>query len=258
MTLAKKIYIGTSGWTYRHWLGPFYPEDINPRNLLSFYTRYFDTVELNASFYRLPSAQTFTNWYKKTPHQFIFAVKASRFITHLKKLKDVEKNWKEFINRASQLKEKLGPILFQLPPSFKKDITRCKDFFKILPSKYEYAFEVRHKSWFDKEVYALLAKHNISLVWTDSPSFPSEWVLTSSFIYLRFHGGKVLYGSNYSREELKSYAQKLRPFVKKGIKVYAYYNNDAQGYAVKNALTFSQILGVFKKETKEYQIEKDF
>lgn len=251
---STKIYIGTSGWTYRHWIGVFYPEDISSTSFLNFYTQYFDTVELNASFYHLPSRKTFENWRKKIPSSFIFAVKASRYITHLKKLIEAQEPWEKFIKAALGLKEKLGPILFQLPPSLKVDIKKLEKFLKMLPAKYEYALEARHKSWFCEKVYKILKKYKISLVWADSPRFPLECELTSSFIYLRFHGGKILYGSNYSDKELKSWAQKLKPFIRKGIKIYAYFNNDAHGYAVKNALAFKKFLGLKSKTLENSEI----
>jgi len=240
--MAGKIYIGTSGWTYSHWKGVFYPADFFERKWLEYYAKHFDTVELNASFYRLPRAQTFINWRERTPENFLFAVKASRFITHVKRLNDCKEPWEVFISRVKKLKEKLGPILFQLSPSMKVDIKRLESFLKILPKDYRYAVEPRHESWFDEEIYKILKKYNVALCIADSPEFPTAEVVTADFIYIRFHGGKILYGSRYNKKEMQEWAQKIKKWTKAGLDVHAYFNNDASGYAVENAEELKKLL----------------
>ncbi|MFA5070089.1 MAG: DUF72 domain-containing protein [Patescibacteria group bacterium] len=242
MNKTAKTYIGTSGWVYRHWFEVFYPEDTRSDELLQYYAQYFNSVELNASFYRLPKAEVFAGWHKKTPKDFLFSVKASRYITHLKKLRDFEEGWRRFIDSARELKEKLGPILFQLPPFLKADNEVLKKALEVLPKKYKYAFEFRHESWFSPKIYDILKKHNVALVVADSPEFPSKKEITADFAYLRFHGLKSLYGSKYSDEELNAWAKDIQTWSKKGIDVYAYFNNDAEGYAVENAKELNNLL----------------
>ena len=236
-----KIYIGTSGFSYAHWeKGVFYPLDLPKAKQLEYYSKNFQTVELNNPFYHLPLAKTFQSWYQRTPHDFIFAVKASRYISHIKKLKGCGQPWRLFISRAEKLKEKLGPILFQLPASWKVDIKRLEGFLKILPKKHQYSFEFRHQSWFCQEVYQLLKKHKIALCLADSNKWPYQEELTADFIYLRCHGSHYLYSSKYTDQELKKWAAKIKKWLKNR-DVYVYFNNDANGYAVKNAQTLKKI-----------------
>ncbi len=232
----SKVYIGTSGWAYNHWIDVFYPEDLKQKDWLDFYTKHFSTVELNTSFYHLPKPKTFSNWRAQTSKDFIFAVKTSRFITHVKKIRNCKEPWKRFIDSAKNLKENLGPILFQLPPFLKANPKVLEDFLKILPKKkYLYVLEPRHKSWFADDIYKILKKYNVALCIADSPQWPTEEVITSDFIYIRFHGGQILYGSEYSLNELKVWARKIKKWLKQKLDVYVYFNNDAGGYAVKNA-----------------------
>jgi uncharacterized protein YecE (DUF72 family) len=242
--MKGKIYIGTSGWLYDHWRGIFYPEEVSKTRWFDYYAEHFDTVELNVSFYRLPKKETFIGWWEKSPKNFLFAVKASRFITHVKRLKDCREPWKLFISHAKGLKEKLGPVLFQLPPNLKVNLDRLESFLKII-SKYKVrkAFEFRDESWFCDEVYSLLSKYKTALVLADSPRYPLVEKVTADFVYIRFHGGKILYGSNYSKKELKKWANKIKKWSKKGLDVYAYFNNDAHGYAVDNAMTLKALTG---------------
>lgn len=240
----SKIYIGTSGWTYEHWQRVFYPSDLPRTKRLDYYTHNFNTVELNASFYHLPKPETFYNWQKQTPKDFIFAVKASRYITHIKKLKNCKEPWKRFIDSAKELNGKLGPILFQLPPFLKINLENLGKFLKTLPKKYSYVLEPRHESWFCEDLYKILKKHRVALCVADSPYWPCKEIITSSFIYLRFHGGTDLYGSNYSKKELKDWAEKIKKWKNKKMDIYAYFNNDACGYAVVNAKQLKQILKV--------------
>jgi len=248
-----KLYIGTSGWVYSHWEGIFYPEDLPGKDKLKYFSEYFKTAEVNYSFYHLPKPSTYQNWYKQTPKDFIFAVKASRFITHIKRLKDVKEPWKTFLENALNLKEKLGPILFQFPPSFSandENIKRLEEFlkfitkYKILNTKYKirFAFEFRHPSYCDEKVYKLLKKYNCAWVISNSPSFPKAEEITADFIYIRMHGSKVLFSSKYTTQELKFLVQKIKKWQKDRKDIYVYFNNDFAGYAVDNAKSLEKFL----------------
>lgn len=230
-----RLYVGTSGWSYDWWRGVFYPEGLPKEKWLSFYASQFKTVEINYSFYRLPSRSAFEKWSRTVPRDFIFAVKASRYITHNKKLKGAEDAWKRFIEASVGLGEKLGPILFEFQPSWRKNADRLAEFLEILPRRLRYAFEFRHPSWFDEEIYRLLSEKGASLVTADSPRFPLSFEETADFSFIRFHGGRILYGSEYSSEELKGWAERISDMLKRGRDVYAYFNNDAYGFAPKNA-----------------------
>jgi uncharacterized protein YecE (DUF72 family) len=240
-----KTHIGTSGYNYSHWAnGVFYPEGLTQNKWLEYYCQFFNSVELNVSFYRLVSKRVFENWYKRTPKDFSFVAKGSRFITHVKKLKDCREPLKIFLENSSGLKEKLSCILWQLPPGLKKDLKRLEDFLKILKDSaknLKQAIEFRNKSWFDKETYDLLKRYNICLCIAHSDRWKCVKEITSDFLYLRFHGGEILYGSNYSDKELKDWAD-FALSTKIG-EVFGFFNNDAYGYAVKNALKFKELLG---------------
>lgn len=241
-----KVFVGTSGWSYEHWKGPFYPANLANKDFLEFYTKKFSTVEINSSFYHLPKEQTFKNWRDKTPKDFLFSVKVSRFITHQKKLKDVKEPWQLFWQRVKFLKEKLGPILFQLPPNFKSNSERLKNFLKILPKKQAFTFEFRHESWFCEEIYKILATYNSALTISDTPSYPYFEVITADFTYLRLHGHERLYTSNYQDKYLKKLSQKIKNWLRtcKLKKVFVYFDNDAFGYAPKNALKLKEFLRI--------------
>ena len=236
------ILIGTSGFSYRHWLQKFYPLDIEQSGRLSYYAKFFNTVELNVSFYRLPSENAFKKWYDNTPSDFKFALKGSRYITHTKKLFSSENSLKLFFERAKILGEKLSAVLWQFPQNFESNPERLKDFLKILQKyKCRHAFEFRHESWVSDEIYDILRKYNAALVITDSPIFPKVEARTADFSYIRFHGGKELYLSEYSQKELDVWAEKISKWRERG-DVYAYFNNDANAYAVKNALELKKLL----------------
>ena len=264
-----KLYIGTSGFSYPHWgNGVFYPADLPKGEELEYYSQHFKTVELNSSFYHLPPAEIFEQWYKRTPDGFIFAVKANRTITHIKMLREVDAVWKNFILNAKTLKRKLGPILFQMPPGFIAEndkITRFSKFVdKISGEKNEgqeirYAFEFRHPSWFQDKIYDILKDKNIALCITSSPSYPTSDEVTADFLYIRMHGGKALYSSKYSDDELSGLAKKIlrsqELFSKenedKELDVYVYFNNDAYGYAVENAKTLEEKIEEEKKKMEQ-------
>lgn len=249
-----KLFIGTSGWVYSHWDGIFYPKDLSSKNKLKYFARHFKTTEINYSFYHLPRPKTYQNWYSQTPKDFIFSVKASRFITHIKRFKGVNQAWRIFLKNTLNLKEKLGPILFQFPPSFQaaqENIKRLKKFLSILRGRtsiklssisrgsasknLKYAFEFRHPSWCDKKIYNLLKKFNVAWVIADSPNYPKSEVITADFVYIRMHGSQVLFGSKYTKKELKDLAQKIKKWLSLKKDVFIYFNNDFAGYAVQNA-----------------------
>ncbi len=244
----RKIFIGTSGYNYKHWAnGVFYPAKLPANQWLEYYAQHFNTVELNVTFYRLPAMETFAGWYQRTPGKFTFAAKGSRFITHIKKLKEPEEPLRIFFNNASSLKEKLAVVLWQFPPNFKKNIEKLSNFSSLLKKnhiakKIRHTFEFRHPTWFCEEVYKILEKNNFSLCIAHSKNWPLIEKLTADFIYLRFHGGTILYGSNYSEKELKEWINKVKSWLKQGKDLYGYFNNDACGYAVKNARRFSELL----------------
>ena len=191
-----KLYIGTSGWIYGDWEGIFYPENLRPRDKLQYFSTHFNTAEINYSFYHLPRPETYENWYNQTTKDFTFAVKASRFITHIRRLKDVKTAWEGFAENALHLKEKLGPILFQLPPSFKaneENVKRLREFLKpTSPTNIRLAFEFRHKSWCDEAIYNILKRFNMAWVIADSPRYPKAEVVTANFVYIRMHGSITL------------------------------------------------------------------
>jgi len=243
MNKKGKIFIGTSGWTYDHWQGIFYPDDLVKTKWLDYYCQHFDTVELNASFYYLPKPQTFVSWRKKTPDNFLFSVKASRYITHIKKLRNIKEPWKRFITSAKELKEKLGPILFQLPPSLKVNPKVLEDFLKILPKKrYCYTIEPRNQTWFCEKVYKTLKKYNIALCIASTPNYPTTEIVTANFVYLRLHGSKDLYASKYTEKELKNWARKIKKWQSQNLDIYVYFDNDAYGYAVENAKRLKELI----------------
>lgn len=238
----KKFFIGTSGWKYPHWAnGVFYPQGLAQSKWLEYYAQFFNAIELNITFYRLPEKKVFLKWYNLTPKEFFFVVKGSRFITHIKRLKDIKEPLSLFFDNIGALKDKLAAVLWQLPPNYKIDLRRLELFLKQLKkTKIRQVFEFRDASWFNPKVYALLKKYNACLCIADSNVFPCEKEVTADFIYLRFHGREVLYGSEYSDQELKKWAEFVGHCVDKT--VFSFFNNDARGFAVKNALRFRELL----------------
>ncbi len=251
-----KIYIGTSGWAYQHWKDVFYPQDLQGSKYLHFYIKKFKTVEINSSFYHLPREDTFQKWYQETPKDFIFSVKASRYLTHLKRLKNCQEPLEIFLKRISLLKKKLGVTLFQMPPSFRAKPKILEDFLKLLLKSRKKllpkfnlrtSFELRHKDCFCKEIYNLLKRYNMALCFADTPIYPCEEIETADFIYLRLHGHAQLYASCYSKSQLKEWAKKIKKWQTKKKDVYCYFDNDTQGYAVKNALELIEYVDSFKE-----------
>jgi len=240
--MNPKIYIGTSGWNYNHWGEIFYPKDCPKSKWLEFYANQFGTVELNASFYRLPKPQTFENWRKRTPDNFLWSVKASRYITHIKRIKDVREPLERFFSSVALLKEKLGPILFQLPPTLSFDEELLSHFCQHLKRDHLYTLEVRHPSWAKERAIDIIRDNNIALCISDTAGrYPYIEEDTATFIYIRLHGSKKLYSSEYSEEEMQAFAQKIRDWSKD---TYLYFDNDYGGYAIKNARRIKEILGL--------------
>jgi uncharacterized protein YecE (DUF72 family) len=235
-------YIGTSGWVYPHWRGVFYPPKLPQSKWLEYYTGLFSTVELNNSFYRLPSEQAFSNWRDSSPEGFRYAVKASRFITHIKRLKDVAEPIETFIERARHLHEKLGPLLYQLPPNMHRNDERLASFLSLLPKGLRHVIEFRHQSWLDEAVLDMLRQHDIGFCVFDMPDLPCPSLATADFAYIRFHGSSGLYSSCYSDGELGEWASKISRLAKDIDTVYIYFNNDAEGYAISNAQTLASKL----------------
>ncbi len=229
------LKIGTSGWVYKHWMGIFYPNYLPSDEQLSFYTQHFSTVEVNYSFYRLPAYSVFATWREQTPEKFIFAVKGSRYLTHMKKLKDAEEPLSRLLESASGLGEKLGPILFQFPHTWKANIRRLEYFLNLLESypQQRYVFEFRHQSWLVPQVYKLLENSGSALCLPVSPNVPLDIHLTAAWTYIRMHAGQ--WGTGYSEGELSAWAERIRSFLKHQIDVYVYFNNDPEGHAIRNS-----------------------
>jgi uncharacterized protein YecE (DUF72 family) len=248
-----KFKIGCSGFLYDSWRGTFYPEALHQKKWLSYYVEHFDTVELNVTFYRLLKKEAFERWYKETPPHFSFSLKGSRFITHIKKLKDVELPLLTFFNTTAPLMEKLEVVLWQLPPNFKANIKNLEDFIeaiKLYPVRH--VFEFRHKSWVSSKVLKLLSAANIAVCMADWPEFINELPLTADFVYIRRHGEFGSYATDYSQEQLRNVAKKVKDYLKLGKDVYVYFNNDTLGYAPKNALELKAILAeTLPKSLKE-------
>ena len=236
------IRIGTSGWYYNHWLGLFYPDKLPKSKWFEHYAAHFDTVEINNTFYHQPKPQSLKRWHKLAPENFIYSVKANRYITHIKRLKDVSEPLERFFEGVGLLKEKLGPILYQLPPSFHKDLDLLETFIKLLPRKQSSVFEFRHKSWFSKDTFKLLDKFGAGFCVHDMPGITSPRMVTGDIIYIRFHGSTGRYEGNYSKAALKNWAKWLKEHTQKVHSVYAYFNNDYNAYAVFNAKQLRELL----------------
>ncbi len=235
--MVAKLLVGTSGFVYDHWRSRFYPEKLAKAKWLGFYATHFTTVELNNSFYRLPSEANFANWRDSSPANFIFAVKVSRFITHIKRLKNTEEAVETFITRAKFLGEKLGPFLYQLPPNMHRNDEVLASFLSTLPQGMKYVVEFRHQSWLEEKVFEILGKYNVGLCIFDMPSFTCPLAVTADFAYIRFHGSTGLYFSCYSDEQLADWAEKLANLAANLKEIYIYFNNDAEAFAVRNAKT---------------------
>jgi uncharacterized protein YecE (DUF72 family) len=243
-----QVFIGTSGWAYPNWKSTFYPKDLPSARFLEYYAKRFSTAEINYSFYHLPKAATYEKWVSQVRTGFIFSVKASRLITHTKRLRGVKEPWRVFLQNAQSLGPCLGPILFQFPASFRCDHARLGKFLKMARTvgpgtdRLRLVFEFRHESWFVDEVYRQLSCHGAALCIADSCKYPRREVMTADFVYFRFHGRTQLFTSNYTRAELAEEAKNMRRFLREGRDVYAYFNNDAKGYAISNARKLTDMM----------------
>ena len=237
-----KIHVGTSGWHYAHWVGPFYPPETRPAAFLEHYARHFGSVEINATFYRLPKPATLVAWRDCTPPGFLFACKASRFITHMMKLKEPART-ALFFDTIAALGDKLGPVLFQLPPRWRLDIERLCAFLDALPAGLRYAFEFREESWFAPAVYRLLERHGAALCAYDLDRRRSPVRVTAPFVYVRLHGPDGPYRGRYSGQALSGWARRLLGWRERGLDSYCYFDNDEAGHAAQDALRLAAMVG---------------
>ena len=236
------ILIGTSGWAYDHWKDVLYRQDAAQDELLSTYADAFRTVEINNTFYQLPSEETVAGWRRQAPDRFVFAVKANRYITHMKNLLEPEEPVGRMMERVDGLGEKLGPVLFQLPPGWHVNAGRLADFVRILPGDRRYAFEFRHPSWYTGPVYDVLEESGSAFCIHDHRDAPSPRRVTADFVYLRFHGRRGGYEGKYPSADLVDWADVITGWRGEGLDVYGYFNNDLRGYAVENARKLFELL----------------
>ena len=249
-----ELLFGTSGWSYKEWVGPFYEDE---KRMFSYYARFFNTVEINSTFYRYPSKSTIYGLNRTSPRGFIFSAKLPRLITHEKKL-DPKENIKRDLIRFLELLDplsasgKLGCILVQLPPrfTFNHNVEKLEEFLETIPDGYEFAVEFRDSSWLREETWRMLRDHNVAYCVVDEPSLPPEVHVTANFAYFRWHGRnrRPWYNYRYSEEELREWVPKLKGASKKAEKIYGYFNNHFHGYAIENCIEFMQMLNVAKPE----------
>lgn len=235
------IRIGTSGWVYNHWRTIFYPKELKQSEWFAYYAQHFNTVEINYSFYRLPNESVFDKWHTQAPSGFLYTLKFSRFLTHVKKLKDPEQPLHTFLNRADHLTETLGPILYQLPPSWEINLTRFQSFCEALPKNYHHVIEFRNPSWLTKDVFQLMKQYHISHCIHDKLEFDIPLAITASPIYIRFHGDSAS-GGNYQNKFLEKWAAQIDAWNNQLFDVFIYFNNDFEGYALKNARSLKKLL----------------
>jgi len=247
-----KPYVGTSGWSYDHWRGPFYAPDVAKKDWFAFFAKTFSTVELNATFYRLFPEKTFDSWAAKAPEDFIYAVKMWRMVTHRKRLVNVEQDVASFLVRARRLDEHLGPILIQLPPGVHRDDALLGDFLALIGETcrdigaegMRFTLEFRHATWFDDKVYSRLEEAGVALCLPDREGLEVPRVETADFIYVRFHGRPRVHSGCYTRQQLRPWATWINGQLDNGRDVYVYFNNDLHAYAVKNAREIAALLGL--------------
>lgn len=229
-----RYFIGTSGWNYDDWKGRFYPEDLPSSRWLEYFVQHFSTVEINFSFYKWPDREQFAKWAQETPDDFIFAVKASRYLTHRKKLKDPAQPIERTIASVRGLGDKLGPTLFQLPPHWKVNVQRLREFLALLPRDIRYAFEFRDPTWLVDEVFDLLSEYGVANCIMAAPDLPRVMRVTAPFSYIRMHSGGAETESKFTEEQLKWWAEQIKAMLNT-MDVYVYFNNDWKGFALENA-----------------------
>jgi len=237
-----RIRIGTSGWSYDHWLGTFYPEGTRQRDLLAVYAERFESVEINRTFYKLPAAGTMTAWRAQTPAAFLFAAKASRFLTHRKKLKDPEEPVARLLGCVEALGDKLGPVLFQLPPRWRVNPDRLEGLLEVLPARHRYAFEFRDPSWHEPKILELLSKRRAAFCIFDLAGERSPIEVTADFVYIRLHGPGAAYQGSYDGRTLSGWARRIRDWSEAGKDVYCYFDNDEKAYAPHDALRLKEMV----------------
>ena len=239
------VRIGTSGWVYQHWRGIFYPHDLPQPEWFAHYAHQFDTVEINNSFYRLPSEAAFDAWREQAPPGFLYAVKASRYLTHMKKLKDPEEPLNLFFGRAGRLGHSLGPVLYQLPPRWRLDLPRFEHFLAALPPGHRHVVEFREPSWLTEPAFALMERHGVAHCLHDMRPLQVPPRVTAPLVYVRFHGDPAhpAYLGNYDLPTLETWAARIADWCRQQLDVYVYFNNDNRGYAIENARTLRGLLG---------------
>ena len=238
------IWVGTSGWTYDGWRGPFYPNDVPKKRWLNWYSEQFVTTEINGSFYRTPPLEAVRAWRKDTPDEFVFAWKASKFITHWKRLSEKCANSIELMEtRLKALGPKTGPVLFQLPARFKADRERLASFLKMLPKRYKYAFEFRDTSWYDDRILDVLRDRNVALCMSDHVDAPSPWEVTAKHVYIRRHGPTGQYKDRYPLKTLREWAATIKKWKRRSLDIYCYFDNDQKSAAPKDARKLIELLG---------------
>jgi uncharacterized protein YecE (DUF72 family) len=246
LLMNQNIHIGTSGWSYKHWKDIFYPPKLKSTEYLSFYARHFNITEINTSFYHLPKHETVLGWLSKVPAEFKFCPKISRFITHMKKLRDPDEPLELFFDVFEPMKTRMGPVLIQLPPSLRFNYDVSEYFFQLLKKKYkgyEFVLEVRHTTWLQEDSLTLFAKYDIGFVISQSGEvFPYSEMVTAKNIYVRFHGPGYLYASAYTDEMLSYYADKFINWVKEGHEIWAFFNNDVHGHAFRDAKRLEEMV----------------
>ncbi len=238
----RQIHIGTSGWSYDHWEDRFYPDDLARTEWLGYYARQFHSVEINSSFYHLPAVSTLQHWHDVTPADFIFATKASRYLTHMKKLKQPQQTLPPLLERLATLGTKLGPVLFQLPPHWRFDGERLAALLDELGGAYRCAFEFRDHSWFNEQCYELLSQHRAALCLYELEGFLSPEKLTADFVYVRLHGPGPAYQGSYGKKALAGWATACARWMASGREVYLYFDNDENAYAVHNATSLQAMI----------------
>lgn len=242
-TVSRRVRIGCSGWAYKHWRGLFYEESLPQTRWFERYAAEFDTVEINNSFYRLPKAETFDQWRKQAPPGFCYAVKANRYLTQAKKLKDCEEPLERMMRAVAHLGDRLGPMLYQLPPGLGINLERLESFLKILPSEVASVFEFRNKDWYRPETYALLERYGASFCVHDMSGAASERICVGPIAYVRFHGAEGKYWGRYSDEVLLGWTDWIVDLARNGRNVWCYFNNDIHGHAIEDARTLKSMVG---------------
>jgi len=247
MSLAD-LHIGTSGWSYKHWHGIFYPDEIKPGKYLEYYTTRFICVELNSCFYHLPQKKTVEGWMTRTPGKFMFCLKLSRFITHQMKLSNVEEALQKFFDVFEGMKAKLGPVLVQLPPQLSYDEPRIRYFLELLQKQYDeyrFAIEIRNLTWVNDIFFDLLSQYGVAFVIADSGNrYPYHEAVTTDIVYLRLHGREQLYASDYNEYDLQQYAEKISGWLNDNKNVWVFFNNDYHGFAINNAERLQEMVNL--------------